>query len=175
MIKTIAIAIVVALAALLIFAATRPDTFRVQRATSIKAPPDKIFSHINDLRNWGSWSPWEKKDPAMKRMLSGAPSGKGAVYAWEGNKEVGVGRMEITESTPASRLTIRLDFLKPFEAHNIVEFTLAPEGESTKVTWAIYGPMPYISKLMSLFFSMDGMIGKDFESGLASLKAVAER
>lgn len=175
MIKTIAIAIVVALAALLIFAATRPDTFRVQRAASIKAPPDKIFSHINDLRNWSSWSPWEKKDPAMKRMLSGAPSGKGAVYAWEGNKEVGVGRMEITESTPASRLTIRLDFLKPFEAHNIVEFTLAPEGESTKVTWTIHGPMPYISKLMSLFFSMDGMIGKDFESGLASLKAVAER
>ena len=175
MIKIITIAIVVLIAAFLGFAATKPDTFRVQRAANIKAPPEKIFSLINDLHSWGSWSPYEKKDPTMKRTHSGAANGKGAVYAWEGNKEIGKGSMEITESSPSSRVTIKLDFVKPFEAHNIVEFTLEPKGDSTNVTWAMHGPNPYLAKVMSIFFSMDRMVGKDFETGLANLKAVAEK
>lgn len=175
MIKLMLIVIVAAIAGLLIFAATRPDTFRVERSTSIKAPPDRIFALINDLAVWRTWSPYEAKDPNMKRTLGSVTSGKGAVYEWDGDKNVGQGRMEIIESTPPSRLLIKLDFLKPFEAHNTADFTLEPQGDDTRVTWAIYGPMPYVSKLMSVFFSMDSMIGKDFEVGLASLKTVAEK
>jgi uncharacterized protein YndB with AHSA1/START domain len=172
MLKTIAIVVVVLLAALLVFAATKPDTFRVQRATSIKAPPEKVFVLINDLHSWGAWSPWEKLDPAMKRTHSGAASGKGAVYAWEGSGEVGAGRMEIIEAAPPSKVKIKLDFLKPFEAHNIAEFTLEPKGDATEVIWAMYGPNTYLSKLIGVFVSM---IGKSFEAGLANLKAAAEK
>ena len=174
MIKKIAIAVVVLLAALLIYAATQPDTFRIQRATSIKAPPEKIFAVLNDFMRWEAWSPWEKKDPAMKRTFSAVTSGKGAVYAWEGNSDVGHGRMEIAESVAPSKVAIKLDFVKPFETHNMVEFTLEPKGDSTNVTWAMQGPMPYISKLITVFVNMDSMVGKDFEAGLANLKAVAE-
>ena len=174
MIKRIAIAVVVVLSALLIYAATQPDTFRVQRATSIKAPPERIFAVLNDFLRWESWSPWEKKDPAMKRTFSAVTSGKGAVYAWEGNRDVGQGRMEIAESVAPSKVAIKLDFVKPFEAHNIVEFTLEPKGDSTHVTWAMQGPMLYISKLITVFVSMDSMVGKDFEAGLANLKTVTE-
>jgi uncharacterized protein YndB with AHSA1/START domain len=176
MLKKILIAVVVLIAAVLVYAATRPDTFRVERSASIKAPPEKIFASINDLRNWNEWSPWEKKDPAMSRTFgSDVRSGAGATYAWQGNSEVGQGRMEIAESVPPSRIRIKLDFVKPFEAHNIVDFTLRPQGDTTSVTWAIHGPMPYISKLIGVFCSMDSMIGKDFEAGLTGLKAVAEK
>ncbi len=175
MFKIIAIAVVVLIAAVLIYAATRPDTFRVQRSTSIKAPPEKIFALINDFHSWGAWSPYEKKDPAMKRTMSDPASGKGAVYEWEGDRNVGKGRMEIAESSPPSRVAIDLAFVRPFEARNIVEFTLAPERDATNVTWAMNGPSPYLSKLMGIFCNMDSMIGKDFEAGLASLKTVAEK
>src|SRR5437762_10714264 len=134
MIKKIAIAVVVLLGALLIYAATQPDTFRIQRATSIKAPPERIFAVLNDFLRWESWSPWEKKDPAMKRTFSAVTSGKGAVYAWEGNKDVGQGRMEIAESVPPSKVAMKLDFGKQLETHNIVEFTLVPQGDSAKHT-----------------------------------------
>jgi uncharacterized protein YndB with AHSA1/START domain len=175
MFKKIAIVVVVLVAALLAFAATKPDTFRVERSATIKAPPEKIFPLLNDFQRWETWSPWEKKDPAMKRTFSVVSGGKGAVYSWEGNKEVGQGRMEISDSVPPSRLAIKLDFLKPFEAHNMVEFTLAPQGDATSVTWAMQGPSPYFMKIMHVFLDMDSMVGKDFEAGLANLKAVAEK
>jgi uncharacterized protein YndB with AHSA1/START domain len=175
MLKTIAIAVVVVVGGFLIYAATRPDTFRVERTATIKAPPERIFPLINDFQRWGAWSPFEKKDPAMKRTLSGAPSGSGAVYEWDGNKEIGQGRMEIVESVPPSRVTLKLDFTRPFKAHNIVDFTLEPRGDSTQVTWAIHGPSPFISKVMGIVFNMDKMIGKDFEAGLAALKSVSEQ
>ena len=173
-IAIIAVVLLVAVAAVLVLAATKPDTFRVERATRIKAPPERIFALLNDFRNWTSWSPWEKMDPALKRSYSGAPSGKGAVYEWEGNKKVGKGRMEILDAAP-SRVAIKLDFLKPFEAHNNVAFTLEPQGDATLVTWAMHGPLPYIGKVMHVFMNMDRMVGKDFETGLANLKAAAER
>jgi hypothetical protein len=175
MFKIISTAVVVLFAVVLIFAATRPDTFRVQRMASIKAVPDKVFVQINDFHSFGAWSPWEKKDPDMKRTYSGAANGKGAIYAWEGNGEVGKGRMEITESSAPGKIAMNLDFEKPFETHNIVEFTMVPKGDFTDVTWAMHGPNPYIAKLMHLFFNMDNMVGKDFESGLANLKSIAEK
>ncbi|MDB5762679.1 MAG: polyketide cyclase [Herminiimonas sp.] len=174
MFKIIAVAIVCVVAAVLSFAATRPDIFRVQRMASIKAAPDKIFAHINDFRSFGAWSPYEKKDPGMKRTYGGAANGKGAIYEWEGNGEVGKGRMEITEASAPGKIAMKLDFEKPFEAHNIVEFTMVPKGDSTEVTWAMHGPTPYLGKIMHLFINMDNMVGKDFEKGLANLKAIAE-
>lgn len=158
----------------LIYAATKPDTFRVERSISIKAPAEKIFPLIDDFHRWEQWSPWEKVDPALKRTYSGAASGQGAAYAWFGNKEIGQGKMEIVESTPPARLLIKIDFLVPFEAHNTVEFTLRTQGDSTVLSHAMFGPSPYLARLMGLFFSMDKMIGDKFEEGLGSLKAIAE-
>lgn len=177
MLKTIAVVVVLLLAvgAVLAYAATRPDTFRVQRTTRIQAPPDKIFALIADLRGWTAWSPYETKDPEMKRAYSGAASGRGAVYAWDGNKNVGKGRMEIIEASPPSRIVLELDFLSPFEAHNTAEFTFVPDGGATTVTWAMFGPALYVGKVMGLFCDLDKMVGDDFAAGLAKLKAVAEK
>jgi uncharacterized protein YndB with AHSA1/START domain len=174
MFRILGIVVVVLIVGVLGFAATRPDSFRVQRTATIKAPPEKIFALINDLKGWKTWSPYEKKDPAMKRTLSGAPTGKGAIYEWEGNKDVGKGRMEIADTTPPSKVVIKLDFIEPFQAHNTAEFSLSGKGETTDVTWAIYGPSPFVTKVLSVFLDMDKMIGHDFEAGLANLKAIAE-
>jgi uncharacterized protein YndB with AHSA1/START domain len=172
---TIIAIIAILVVAVLIYAATRPASFRIERSTSIKAPPERIFSLLNSFHQWERWSPWEKVDPAIKRTYSGSESGRGAIYAWQGNKNIGQGRMEIIESTPNSRLVIKIDFLKPFEAHNTVEFTLAPQGDSTVVTHAMFGPSPFISKVMGLLFNMEKMVGPKFEEGLASVKALAEK
>lgn len=174
MLRTLAIIAAVLIAGLLVYAATKPDTFRVERSVRIKAPAEEIFPLINNLQRWKSWSPYEKKDPEMKKTFSGAEEGPGAVYAWEGNKDIGKGRMEVLESVPPSKVTIKLDFVEPFEAHNTAEFILVPDGEATAVTWALQGPSSYMSKLMSIFFDMNKMIGTDFEKGLTDLKAVAE-
>ena len=175
MLKTVGIIIAVLIAGVLVLAATKPDTFRVQRAAGIKAPPEKVFALINDFKRWDAWSPWEKKDPAMKRTWGAVTSGKGAKYAWEGNSDVGQGSMEIAESVPSSKVTLKLDFVKPFEAHNIVVFTLEPKGGTTNVTWVMEGPVPYFAKIIHVFLDMDSMVGKDFEAGLASLKVIAEK
>jgi polyketide cyclase/dehydrase/lipid transport protein len=169
----VAVVLVLVVAAL-VYAATKPDAFRVERSADIQAPPERIFALVNDLPSHGAWSPWEKKDPAMTRTYSGPTSGKGAVYEWDGNKNIGKGRMEITDSSPSSRVVFKLDFFKPFEAHNVAEIALEAAENSTNVTWAIYGPNTYLSKAMSLFFSVDKMIGREFEAGLANLKSLTE-
>jgi uncharacterized protein YndB with AHSA1/START domain len=178
MLKTLAvIAVVVAVivAGMLIYAATKPDSFTVKRSAPIKAPPERIFALVNDLHGWAAWSPYEKKDPDMKRTFGGAAMGKGAIYQWDGNKNVGSGSMEIIEATPPSKIVIKLDFLKPFEGHNTAEFTMEPKADNTTVTWAMYGPSSFIFKVMGIFMNMDKMIGDDFAAGLANLKAVAEK
>ena len=174
MLQTILLLAGAALALLLIYAATRPDNFRVQRTAVIKAPAQKIFALIDDLHLFNHWNPYEKKAPGVKGSYSGAASGVGAAYAWDGRK-VGAGRMEITASQAPSQVTMQLDFLKPFKAQNTAEFTLQPQGENlTIVTWAMHGPSPFISKLMGVVMNMDRMIGNDFEAGLANLKALTE-
>lgn len=175
MIKIIAIAVVVLVAALLVYAATKPDTFRVERTATIKATPEKIFPFLNDFRKGIAWSPYEKRDPEMKRTYSGAASGKGSVYEFEGNKKVGTGRLEILESTPPSKVVISLDMLKPFAGHSIIEYTLEPKEEGANFTWAMHGPVPYPGKVISIFVNRDEMIGRDFEAGVANLKAVVEK
>lgn len=174
MLMTILLVVAAALAALLIWAATRADHFRVERSTRVAAPPGVVFAHIEDFRCWADWSPWAKKDPAMKSILSGAERGEGAVYEWQGNNAVGRGRMQIVQAAAPTRIDIKLDFIKPFEAHNSAEFDLRGDGDHTLVTWAVHGPSPFLSRLMGVFFDMDRMIGADFEAGLANLKAVVE-
>ena len=179
MIKTIALVVagvlVVGIAVVLALAATKPDTFSVQRTASIKAPPEKIYPLIADLRRFATWSPYETKDPAMKRFYGATTSGKGASYEWNGNKNVGKSRIAIADTAPPSKVTINLDMIDPFEAHNIVEFKLEPKGESTNVTWAMQGKVPYMAKVVHVIFNMDKMVGGDFETGLGNLKAIAEK
>jgi uncharacterized protein YndB with AHSA1/START domain len=174
-IAVIAAVLVLAIAIILILAATKPDRFSVQRATTVKAPAEKIFPLINDFRRWGSWSPYEHKDPVMKRSFSGAASGKGAVYAWDGNKNVGSGRMEILDATAPAKIVIKLDFFTPFEGHNTAEFTMLPQGDGTNLTWLMHGPAPFMAKIMHVFMNIDRMVGKDFEIGLANLKRLTEQ
>jgi len=173
-IKTILSGLVLLILAFLIYVATRPDTFRVERSAHIEALPEKIFPLIDSFHQWEKWSPWEKVDPAIKRTYSGTESGKGAIYRWDGNKDVGQGQMEIIQSMPPGKLRIKIDFLTPFEAHNTVEFTLEAQGSGTLVNHAMFGPSPYLSKLMGIFFNMDKMIGDKFEEGLVNLRGLAE-
>ena len=174
-IAVIAIVLAIAIAVVLVLAATKPATFSVRRAATVKAPPEKIFPLISDFHRWGSWSPYETKDPAMKRTFSGAASGRGAVYAWDGNKNVGSGRMEILDASMPSKIVIKLDFFTPFEGHNTAEFTMLPGRDVTNVTWLMHGPAPFMSRLMQVFMNLDNMIGKDFEVGLANLKRLTEQ
>jgi uncharacterized protein YndB with AHSA1/START domain len=174
MFKIIVTALIVVVAAILIMAATRPDTFRVERSIRVSAPPEKIFHYVNDFHQWGVWSPYEKLDPSMRRSYDGTPAGKGAVYEWDGNGKAGKGRMEIIDSSELTRIVLELDFIKPITGHNRAAFDFQPVGSGTQVTWSMDGPSPYIAKVMGLFFNMDRLIGGDFETGLANLKAVSE-
>lgn len=175
MLTTILVVLAVVIAAVLVYAATRPNDFVVSRSAGIKAPAEAIFPLINDFRRWPEWSPFEKLDPGMQRTLSGADSGRGAVYAWEGNSKAGKGRMEITNSEPSSQVALKLDFEKPFRANNTVDFSISPSGEFTTVTWGMRGTRPFIAKLMGLFMNFDALIGRDFEAGLDNLRRLAER
>ncbi|MVT69584.1 polyketide cyclase [Bradyrhizobium pachyrhizi] len=174
-ISIIAVTLAVAIAVILILAATKPGTLRVTRAISVNAPAERIFPLIDDFHQWTLWSPYENRDPAMKRIYSGAGRGQGAAYAWDGNKNVGAGRMEILQSSAPSKIVIKLDFIKPFEGHNTAEFTMLPQGNATSVTWTMYGPAVFMSKVMQVFMNLDRMIGRDFEVGLANLKKLTEK
>jgi len=171
----IVLAIVVAAVIILaVVIATRPAEFRVARSTTIAAAPEVVFAHVNDLHKWDDWSPWAKRDPDMTKTHEGAPQGEGAVYSWSGNKDVGEGRMTITESKPPERIVIRLEFLKPFAATNTTTFTFTPQDGKTLVEWSMHGTNNFMAKAFQLFMNMDNMIGKDFEEGLANMKAVSE-
>ncbi len=176
MLKTIgwiAIVIVISVGALVAYAATRPDSFRVARSLLIASPPDKLFALINDLHSFNRWNPYERKDPE-KGVHSGAAAGIGASYAWDSNK-TGKGAMTIVESSAPSKVVMRLDFLKPFEAQNTGIFTVLPRDGGSEVTWAMEGPASLITKTMDVVIGMDRMVGGDFEDGLRNLKEIAEK
>ncbi len=175
MLKLVLILVFVLLAALLFYIATRPANFRIERSIRIGAPREKLFALVSDLHGFDAWSPWAALDPAMQKRFSGAQSGQGAVYEWQGNNKVGQGRMEIIDAVEPARVVIKLDFLKPFEAHNTAEYVLAEAADGTEFTWLMHGPNSFMSKFMGLFFSMDKMVGAQFEQGLASLKVLAEK
>ena len=159
---------------LVILVAMQPGDFRVVRSASMGAPPADVFAQVNDLHKWEAWSPWAKIDPAMKQTYDGQPAGSGAIYSWNGNSQVGEGRMTITESRPSDLVRIKLEFMRPFAGTNDVEFTFKPEGNQTVVTWSMAGTKNFIVKAFGLFMSMDKMVGGMFEQGLAQMKAVVE-
>jgi hypothetical protein len=175
MIKTLLLLVLAALVLLLAFAATRPDTFRVERSTRIAATAERVFPLIADLRAFNTWNPYARKDPSMATQFTGPASGPGARLDFSGNKAVGKGRITVTGTAAPSEVTMLLDMFEPFEGHNTVVFSLVPQGADTRVTWAMHGPSAFITKLMGLFLDMDQMIGQDFEAGLANLKALAEK
>lgn len=172
---TIAVLLVVALGVLLAVAATKPDTFRFERSITINAGPDKIHPLINDMQRFNSWNPYNKKDPAMKTTYRGPQAGPGAAYEFDGNGEVGKGSISIIEPSGPGTVSMRLDMKAPMEASNLIDFTLRPQGNATQVTWAMHGPTPFVAKVMHTLIDMDKMLGKDFDTGLADLKALAER
>lgn len=174
MLFTVLFTLVALMALVLIIAATRPDHFHVERSTLVKTSADKIFPHINDLKAWEAWTPYNR-DPAMTKSYGSSTMGQGATYAWEGNKDVGKGDIRITHSVPPSELRLTLHFDKPFKATNKVTFTLTQNGDSTQVTWGMDGKNNLLSKVMGLFINMDDMIGKDFQAGLDKLKTLAEK
>ena len=151
------------------------DTFSVERSTTIDAPPERVYEQIADFHNWPSWSPWEGMDPQVQRAHSGAEAGQGSKYAWSGNRKVGQGSMEITNTKEPARVDIDLIFEKPWKAHNSTTFSIDREGSGSRVTWSMTGPNTVATKVMGLFKSMDKMVGPDFEKGLARLKTTAER
>ena len=174
MLKKILLVLALAVVALLVVVATRPDTYHVERSIEIDAPPAIVFPAVADLKNYAEWSPWEKRDPAMKKTFSANTAGVGASYAWEGNKDVGKGKMSITESRPPERVVQKLEFLEPFPAVSDVTFDLKPNGSGTRATWSMDGKSNFMGKAFSLVMSMDKAVGKDFEEGLANLKRVSE-
>ena len=176
--KKVAIAlfliIVAAVLVVLALAASKPDTYSVERSATIAAQPEQVFAYVNDFHQWPQWSPWEKLDPKMNRTYGGPASGQGSTYGWVGNNDVGEGRMTITESVPGSKVGIQLEFLKPMAATSQTTFDFVPSGAGTQVVWKMTGKNDLMSKVFTVFMNMDQMIGKDFESGLANLKQVAE-
>ena len=174
MLKWIFGAVAALLVAFLIVVAMQPSDFRIERSATMRAPSIEPFAQVNEFQNWRAWSPWEKVDPALKRSYQGPRAGTGAVYAWQGNKDVGEGRMTITESRPGELVRIRLEFFKPFAANNTAEFSFKPSGDGTAVTWSMTGQNNFVSKAICLFVDMDKMVGGMFEQGLSQMKSLVE-
>lgn len=172
MLIKIALVLFVLLAACAAFIASRPSEFRIARSRALSAPPDVVYTYVNDFKKWPEWSPWEKVDPSMKRELSGTPAGLGAVYYWSGNNRAGEGRMTITDARPGRSLTLRLEFIKPFAATNTAQFDFVPSGQGTAVTWAMTGRNNFMAKAFGVLMDMDKMVGTEFEKGLATLDSV---
>ena len=166
--------IVVLIAVFLIMVMLQPSHYQVERTATINAPAPVVFGLVNDFHKWETWSPWEKLDPAIKKSFEGPPAGTGSMYSWSGNSEVGEGKITITESRPSDLVKLRLEFIKPFAATSVTDFTFTPSGNSTNVKWTMAGENNFIAKAFSMFMNMDKMVGGDFEKGLAQMKKVAE-
>jgi uncharacterized protein YndB with AHSA1/START domain len=174
MLKKLFIGLAVLLAVFAIVASRQPSDFKISRSTTVNARPAKVFAQVNDFHKWQNWSPWDKMDPSMKKSFEGPAAGEGAVYSWTGNSKVGEGKMTILKSQAPSLVAIQLDFMKPMKATNLTEFSFAPEGKGTQVSWTMSGHNNFVSKAFSVFMDMDKMIGSEFEKGLAQMKAQAE-
>ena len=174
MLAKILIALGLIVVVLLVVVAWQPATFHIARTATIAAPPEQVFAQVNDLHNWEAWSPWLNADPAAKTTYEGTPAGVGAAFKWSGNKDVGEGRMTITESRPNDLVRLRLDFMRPFAGTSIAEFKFVPDRNGTGVTWSMTGDKNFLAKAIHLVLDMDKMVGGKFDEGLAQMKAVAE-
>jgi hypothetical protein len=174
MLKKILIGLAVIIVVLVVVIALQPAHYTVERSATMNAPAGAVFAQVNDFHRWNAWSPWAKLDPSMKQAFEGAPAGPGAIYTWAGNKDVGEGRMTITDSHPNDLVKIKLEFIKPFTATNATDFTFKPQGNQTTVTWTMSGDKNFIAKAFGIFMNMDKMVGGDFEKGLAQMKLIVE-
>lgn len=174
MLKKILIALVVLVAIFAVVVAMQPADFRYERKMTMNAAPETIFPLVNNFHQWEGWSPWAKIDPDAKTSYEGPDEGVGAIFKWDGNKNVGTGRMTVVESEPNERINIKLDFFKPFEGTHTAEFTFAPAGTQTEVSWSMYGRNDFIGKAMGLIIDCEKMMGDMFNQGLAAIKAIAE-
>ena len=174
MLKKIPVGIGAILLAFVVFVALQPSDYRVARSATISAPAADVFAHVNNFHKWEAWSPWAKLDPAAKATFEGPAAGKGAIFKWDGNAQVGAGIMTLTESQPGELVRIKLDFVKPMVGTSTAEFTFKPQGDQTAVTWAMFGQNNFISRAICMFMNQDKMVGGAFEQGLANLKGVAE-
>ena len=175
MIKKLFLGLVAIIAIILVVASFQSDAMNVSRSAIIAAPPEAAFKVVNDFRQWDAWSPWSKLDPAMKKTLEGPAEGKGAIYRWSGNNEVGEGSTTLVESVPDQKVAMKLAFVRPFPGESNVQFSFAPEGDGTKVIWSMQAPQPYMGKLVGLFMDCEKMCGDSFLEGLANLKKVVEQ
>lgn len=174
MLVQILIGILIVLGLFLLFVATRPAAFRIERSRQIQAPSPVVYSIINDLHQWGRWSPYEKLDPNMQRTFSGTEKGPGSSYAWNGNNRAGEGRLTIVESNPDEAVKLDLEFTRPFRCQNKVTFALKPQSNQTTVSWIMEGSNNFVGKIFHMVMDMDKMCGKDFEAGLANLDTIAQ-
>jgi hypothetical protein len=174
MIKKILLGLAVALLVLVAVIASRPSTFSVQRTLTMKAAPEYVFPFVNSFYRWADWSPWNDRDPNMKRTYEGPVLGVGSVYAWAGNDTVGEGRMTLEESRKDEFVRIKLEFFKPFPSVNTTTMTITPVAGGSSVTWKMEGTYDFMGKAASLFMNMDAMVGPDFEAGLARLRMLSE-
>jgi len=170
----ILLSVVAVIGVLLVVVALQPPVMTVTRSATFAAPPAEVFAQVNDFHNWEAWSPWAKLDPAAKNTFEGPSSGNGAMFSWDGNDQVGAGRMTISESRPDELIHIKLHFIRPFEGTDDVEFKFQPEGDQTRVTWTMTGQKNFICKAMGLVMDMDKMLGGEFEKGLANMQRVVE-
>lgn len=174
MLLKIFVGVVALLVVLALVIATRPADFRISRSAVIPASPAAVFAQVNDFHNWEAWSPWAKMDPDAKSTFDGPTSGVGSKFHWAGNSQVGAGNMTIAESRPNDVIRIDLEFLKPFAAKNLAEFTFKPVEDGTEVNWTMTGKNNFMGKAFSLFVDCDKMVGGQFEQGLANIKSVVE-
>jgi hypothetical protein len=174
MLLKILLGVAVVIVLLAIFIATRPADFSMSRSATMAASPEAVFKQVNDFHKWEAWSPWAKLDPNCKNSFEGPPSGKRAKFAWDVNKDVGAGNMEIVESAPNDHIKIRLEFIRPFACVNDTLFTFKPMGDKTSVSWTMSGKNSFIGKAFSLIMDCDKMVGPQFEKGLASMETAAQ-
>ncbi len=174
MVKKLLLAVLVVVVVFVLFVATRPSAFRIERTAAVAAPPAMVYAQVADFHRWSAWSPWAHLDPQMEVQFTGAPSGVGAVYQWNGNDKVGQGRMTIETARPGEQIGIKLEFMKPWAQTNRTDFLLKPEAGGTRVAWVMTGTNDFVGKAFGVFMNMDKMVGGDFEKGLASLRTVSE-
>jgi len=173
--KSILLGLVAVFGVLLVVIAMQPSDFRVQRTISMSAPASAVFEQVNDFHQWEAWSPWAKMDPNAKNTFEGPTSGTGSIFRWDGNGDVGAGSMTILESEPSDRVRIKLDFIRPFEGTNDVNFTLKPEGDQTAVTWSMAGKNNFMTKAIGLVMDCEKLVGDQYDQGLANLKEIVEK
>lgn len=175
MILKILLVMCAAIMGILLLAATKPDTYRIQRSITINAPPERVFALIDDFHQWPRWAPQDREDATMRRSYGLQSSGIGAVSQWTSDGSAGAGEMAITAVIPNSRIDVAVDWIKPFKVRNTHGFVITPEGQHIRVTWNAKGSNLFIMKIMEVFVGVNGLMGKHFDTGLKNLKAAAEK